>query len=113
MLTVTSTGDPDVHGCSACGSEIVKWKLRCSDVVGGGSLALAAGQWEGRFALRLSETASESGEGLDERAALGHAHLPQLHFLSPSPLLSHFLFYLTPITQVCLVTQDDHHHLFM
>lgn len=103
-----TTGNPDVLGGSS-------WFGRnmSSDVVGGSSLALAARQGESRFALRLREAAGEGGERLDKRAALSHTHLPQLDFLSPSPLLCHFLLHLTPLTQVRLVTQYDHHHLFM
>lgn len=78
-----------------------------SDVVGRRAFALAARQREGRLALWLREPAGQLGEGLDEGAALGDAHLPQLHLLAPSPLLRRLVFHLPTLPQVALVAQDD------
>lgn len=82
-----------------------------SDVVGRCTLALAAGQREGGLALRLRKAAGEGGEGLDQRAAFGHAHLPEFHLLAARPLLRHVWLHLTTLAQVCLVPQHDDSHL--
>lgn len=82
-----------------------------SHVTGRGAFALAARQREGRLALRLREAAGELREGLHEGGALGHAHLPQLHLLHPSPLLRLLHRHLPALTQVRLVAQDDDRHL--
>lgn len=82
-----------------------------SDVVGRGSFAFAARQREGRLALRLREPAGQLGEGLDEGAALGDAHLPQLDLLAPSPLLRGLVVHLTMLPQVALVAQDHNRDL--
>lgn len=82
-----------------------------SDVIGRCTLALAAGQREGRLALGLCQSAGEGGKGLDQGAALGHAHLPEFHLLASCPLLCHVRLNLTTLTQVCLVAQHDDGHL--
>ena len=85
--------------------------FRVSHVVGRSAFALAPWQREGRFALRLGEAAGQLGEGLDERVALGDAHLPQLHLLTSRPLLRHLLVNLPTLPQVRLVPQHNDCHL--
>lgn len=82
-----------------------------SHVVGWRALALAPRQREGGFALRLREAAGQLGEGLDERVALGDAHLPQLHLLASRPLLRRLLVHLPALPQVRLVAQHYDRHL--
>lgn len=82
-----------------------------SHVAGRGAFALATRQRERRLALGLREAAGELREGLHEGGALGHAHLPQLHLLHPSPLLRLLHLYLPALAQVRLVAQDDDRHL--
>lgn len=84
-----------------------------SDVIGRRAFAFAARQREGRLALGLREPAGQLGEGLDEGVALGDAHLPQLHLLTPSPLLRHLVLHLPTLPQVALVPQNYNHDLRM
>lgn len=82
-----------------------------SDVIGRGPFAFTSRQREGRLALRLREATGELGEGFDERAALGDAHLPQLHLLASCPLLRSLEVYLTTLPQVGFIPQHYDHHL--
>lgn len=82
-----------------------------STIHGSAALVLAA-QGKSRFALWLCHLAGQVDEGLDQRAPVGHGHLPQLHLLALGPVLGCIVVHPALLLQVALVAQNHDGDLF-